>query len=111
MSAVEGAALSKAGAGKAELKPMTVRVLGKVRRVRRYEKMYFTTVICPAKDEYSKPQIVEIRSNARFADEEDKCDVICEIGGYEGKSYQVSDRDTGERKSLIPVNLYLDLVE
>lgn len=111
MSAVEGVALSKAGAKSNDVKPMVVRVVGKVTRVRRYEKNFFTTVICPAKDEYSKPQVVEIRSNARFADTEDKCDVTAEVGGYEGRAYQVTDRETGERKNLIPVNLYLDLVE
>jgi hypothetical protein len=110
MSVAEAAA-PKAGLAKNDVKPMTVRVLGKITRVRRYEKSFFTTVICPAKDEYSKPQIVEIRSKARFGDTEEKCDVMAEVGGYEGKSYQVTDRETGERKSLVPVNIFLDLVE
>lgn len=93
------------------LKPGVVAIVGKVTRVRRYEKFYYTTVICPAKDEYSKPSIIEIRSNSRFADSEEKVSCQAEIGGYEGKAYSVTDRETGERKTLVPVNIFLDLVE
>jgi hypothetical protein len=93
------------------VRPLLVSVAGKVTRVRRYEKHFYTTVICPAKDEYSKPSVVEIRSKARFSDTDEKVSVQAELGGYEGKAYQVTDRETGERKSLTPVNLFLDLVE
>lgn len=92
-------------------RPMVAFVVGKVTRVRKYEKFNYTTVICPAKDEYSKPAIVEIRSKSRFAETDEKVSVDCELGGYEGKSYAITDRESGERKNLIPVNIYLDLVE
>lgn len=91
-------------------KALQVLVAGKVTRVRRHEKFFYTTVICPAKDEYSRPSVVEIRSKARFADVEETTKVTAELGGYEGKAYQVTDRETGERKSLVPVNLFLDLL-
>jgi len=92
-------------------RPMVAFVVGKVTRVRKYEKFTYTTVICPAKDEYSKPSVVEIRSKSRFAETEEKVSVDCEIGGYEGKAYAITDRETGERKNLVPVNHFLDLVE
>lgn len=90
---------------------LRVRVVGKTIRVRKYEKHTYTTVICPAADEYSKPSIVEIRSSSRFADVDDKIDIHVSLGGYEGKSYAITDRESGERKNLVPVNHFLDLVE
>ena len=94
-----------------ELKPRQVWIVGRCMRVRRHESFFYTVVICPAADAYSKPQVVEFRSKARFAEKDEECQGVGEIGGYEGKSYQVVDRETGERKTLQPVNMYLDLVE
>lgn len=93
------------------LKPRQVQIVGKVLRVRRYEKFFYTTVICPAEDAYSRPQVVEIRSKARFADVDDESKALATLGGFEGKAYSVTDRETGERRQLVPVNLFLDLVE
>ena len=95
----------------ASQKPLQVLIKGKVLRCRRYDQHFYTAVITPAADQYSKPSIVEVRSKARFAevDEETSCTAL--LGGFEGKSYRVTDRDTGEQRSLIPVNLFLDLVE
>lgn len=91
-------------------KPLMVLVAGKITRVRRHEKFFYTTIICPAKDAYSRPSVVEIRSKARFGDMDEETKVTAELGGYEGKAYTVTDRETGERKNLVPVNLFLDLV-
>lgn len=91
--------------------PLEVTVVGKCLRVRRHEQFTYTTIICPAKDEYSRPQVVEIRSKARFADREEPVTARAMLGGYEGKAYAVVDKETGERRQLVPVNLYLDLVE
>lgn len=104
----EVAAIKKESAARA---PLRVFVQGKVTRVRRHEKFVYTTVICPARDEYSRPSVVEIRSKSRFAEPEETCRADCELGGYEGKSYVITDRESGERKTLIPVNHFLDLVE
>lgn len=90
---------------------LEVTVVGKCLRVRRHEQFTYTTIICPAKDEYSRPQVVEIRSKARFADREEPVTARAMLGGYEGKAYAVVDKETGERRQLVPVNLYLDLVE
>lgn len=93
------------------LAPMHVRVSGKVTRVRKYEKNIYTTVITPAKDEYSKPSIIEVRSVNRFGETDDKVNFVGHLGGYEGKAYSITDRETGEKKNLVPVNLFLDFVE
>ena len=94
-----------------ELKPGQVWIVGRCLRVRRHETHVYTVVICPAVDAYSKPQVVEFRSKARFAEKEEDCSVIGAVGGYEGKSYTITDRETGERKTLQPVNMFMDLVE
>ncbi len=93
-----------------KLKPREVSIMGKVVRVRRYEQFFYTAVICPAVDVYNKPQIVEIRSKSRFADSDEEITVTAVLGGYEGKPYQVTDRE-GERRKLVPVHHFLDLVE
>lgn len=103
--------LSAKGVTGATVKPLQVAVMGKVTRVRRYEKFFYTTVICPAADQYSRPSVVEIRSKGRIADTDDETRINATLGGYEGKQYSVTDRETGERKSLVPVHLFLDAVE
>ena len=92
------------------LKFLQTSIMGKITRVRKHEKFFYTTLICPAKDEYSKPNIVEIRSFNRFGDVDEVSKITVDLGGYEGKSYRVVDKETGESKTLIPVNLFLDLV-
>ncbi len=95
----------------AKTAPMAVRIVGKVLRTRRHEQFTYTTVITPAADQYSKPSIVEVRSKARFAERDEETDFLARLGGYEGRAYRVTDRETGEQKNLVPVNMYLDLVE
>lgn len=95
----------------AQSKTLHTVVQGKVLRVRRYEQFTYTAVICPAPDVYTRPSVVEIRSKSRFADSEEEVKVNCVLGGYEGKPYRATDRETGESRQLIPVNLFLDLAE
>lgn len=105
------ATAEKVAAIGAQQKPLQTLIVGKIVRVRRHEQFFYTTVICPAKDAYSRPSILEIRSKARFGERDEETKVMAEAGGYEGKAYSVTDRETGERKQLIPVNMFFDLVE
>lgn len=93
------------------LQSMVVPIEGKVTRVRRYEGTFYTVIVCPAVDLYSRPQTVEVRSKARFADPEETVKVKARLGGFEGRAYRVTDKDTGETRNLVPVNHTLDLVE
>lgn len=108
MSDAATATAKVAGIG---VKPLHVFIMGKVVRTRRYEQHWYTTIICPAADAYSRPSVVEVRSKSKFAerDEETKCNAI--LGGYEGKSYKATDRESGEMRTVTPVQLFLDLVE
>jgi hypothetical protein len=91
---------------------MEVLIEGKVLRARRYQaSQFFTAVATPAPDPYSRPQIVEIRSKSRFAEPDQAIKVRCKLGGYEGRQYRVTDKDTGETRMAQPVSLTLDLVE
>lgn len=95
----------------AGLKPRQMQIVGKILRTRRYERFTYTTVVCPAADEYSKPQVVEIRSDRKFGDRDDLVTVTAQLGGYEGKPYRHTDKDSGEVTSITPVTHYLDFVE
>lgn len=103
--------LPTADKGTVKAVAMEVLVIGKVLRTRRHEQYTYTTVITPAADAYSKPSVVEVRSKQRFAERDEETQFTARLGGYEGRAYRVTDRDTGEQKTLIPVNMYLDLVE
>ncbi len=95
------------------MKNLQVSVTGKFIRARSYDGQFYSTIICPAKDAYSRPSVVEIRSKYRLSaqpDEEIK-NLLCELSGFEGKAYRVTDRDTGEQRQIKPVNHFLDLVE
>lgn len=93
------------------LKVRQVHIIGKVVRTRRYQDFTYTTIICPAADEYSKPQVVELRSSRKFAEKDDVTSVVAQLGGFEGKAYESRDKETGEISKVIPVTLYLDFVE
>ena len=94
------------------LKPasMVVHVRGRVEASRRFSGKRFTRVACPAVDAYSRPDIVEIRSDAALGQRGDSVDVQCRVGGYTQRAYTARDED-GESVSITPVRLTLDLVE
>lgn len=87
-----------------------VHIIGKVLRIRRWQEFTYTTIICPAADEYSKPQVVEVRSSRKFAEQQDVTSFIATLGGFEGKPYESRDKD-GVVTRVIPVTLYLDFVD
>lgn len=90
---------------------MQVPVKGRIEHSTTYEGMRYSRIICPAEDAYSKPQVLEIRSISRLGDKGDEIVVICRVGGYMRKPYQVNDRATGEVRKVQPVEITLDLVE
>lgn len=93
------------------VKSMVVLVAGKVQEVRRHEKTIFTRVIAPAADEYSKPQIVEIRSQQRIGERGDVIKQLCRLGGYEGRPFNAVDKSTGESRTARRCDLTLDAME
>lgn len=91
--------------------PLQTFIVGKLQSKRRFESVYYTTIICPARDEYSKPAVVEVRSKQPVGDVDDIVKINCLIGGYMGKPYNSTDQSTGEVKRVVPNYLTLDVIE
>lgn len=92
-------------------RPMVVTVTGRIEEVQKYEGTYSTRLVTPAADQYSKPQIVKIRSKTRIGSREEIITVNCVLGGYTRKAFRATDKETGEQVSVTPVDMTLDLVD
>ncbi len=76
---------------------------GRVNSVRKADDTVYTEVTLPAPDQYSQPAVVEVRSRKRLAQAGETIEVLVTCGGYRGKSFVYTDKDTGERFSRRPV--------
>lgn len=63
-----------------------------------------------APDEYSSPQTIELRSSGRLADTGQDWQGRVRIGGY-GRTYQVTDPDTGEKRTVQTADNSLTVIE
>ena len=93
------------------LAAMQVMVVGRVNKVRRHDGKTYTKILVPAKDAYSRPAQVEVRSKQRLGEVGEDVRVLAEVGGYGRKPYKVTDRDTGEVRTVEPIEITLDAVE
>jgi len=91
--------------------PMSCLVIGKIEATHRHENKTYTRVICPAADEYSKPQLVNLRSARSLGRPGDFVDVLCTVGGYARRPYETRDKETGEVSRVTPVEHTLDVVQ
>lgn len=76
---------------------------GRVNSVRKSDDTVYTEVTLPAPDQYSQPAAVEIRSRKRLGQVGETIEVQVICGGYRGKSFVYTDKDTGERFTRRPV--------
>lgn len=97
-------------AGKAPA-PMVVRVVGRVQAVRRFAGKSVARIVCPAVDAYSHPATVEVRSVQRLADVGADVSVECRLSGFQRKPFRVTDKETGEVVTVVPVDHVLDVIE
>lgn len=88
-----------------------VMVKGRIEESRRHENTSYTRVLCPAADEYSRPQILEIRSKARIGQKGDTVQQLCFLGGFTRKPFNFTDKSTGEQTKVTPVDMTLDAIE
>jgi hypothetical protein len=93
------------------LPAMQVLVTGRVDAVRRYDGKTSTRLTTPAADSYSRPQVVEVRSKQTLGRAGEEISVVCKVGGYTRKAFKVADQETGEIRSITPVDHTLDAVE
>jgi len=97
--------------GSAQAKPMQVLVRGRIEALRSHEGTRYTRIMTPAPDAYSRPQIVEVRGKKKLGERGDDVTVICSLGGYQRKPYQIKNKDTGELETITPVDMTLDVME
>jgi hypothetical protein len=71
-----------------------VLIVGRVKEVRRTDNATYTSVVLPAPDEYSQPQIVEVASTGMIGRPMEDVQIKCAIGGY-GKKFQRKDGTAG----------------
>jgi hypothetical protein len=90
---------------------MQVTIKGRIEISRSYEGKRFTQIMTPAADQYSRPQIVEVRSKSKLGERGDEIVVQASLGGYQRKAYQVKDKNTGEIVTLVPTEHTLDAIE
>jgi hypothetical protein len=90
---------------------MRVNIKGRIDAVRRHEGFRFTRMTTPAPDAYTKPAVVEVRSREALGQVGDEVSVVCDLGGYPRKPYKVTDANTGEIRTITPVEHTLNLVE
>ena len=108
MSTDTATAASKAGR---QLGFNQMMLRGRIEDTRRHENTQYTRVLCPAADEYSNPQTMEIRSKARLGQKGETITQLCLVGGYKRKPFMATDKDTGEQTRVVPVEHTVDAVE
>jgi len=94
-----------------ELKPNQVLIGGKIVETRFVNKTHYTQIVLPAPDEYSNPQRIEIASSQRLGQKGDQIIQACDIGGYLGKEFFVTDQQTGEKISRRAVIMSLRAID
>jgi len=90
---------------------LLVHVKGKIQSSRRWRDSRHTRVITPNTGEYSRPQIIEVRSKEPLGEVDDVVTFNARLGGGYGRTAKVADKETGEVRDFIPVNMFLDYVE
>lgn len=91
--------------------PMEVLIRGRVDAITRHDGKTKTRVLTPAADAYSRPQVVDIRSERKIGERGEEITVSCRLGGYTRKAFRVVDKDTGETSMVTPVDMTLDAIE
>lgn len=91
---------------------LAVTVFGKIDRVGFNAPIHYTTVLCPAADEYSGPQVVRIRSERPLGSVGQEITQACRLGGYKRPSFQTKgDPSRGVMpETIFPVELTLDVI-
>jgi hypothetical protein len=90
---------------------MQVVIHGRIESQRSHEGKRYTQIMTPAVDQYSRPQLVEVRSNDRVGDKGDEVTITATLGGYQRKPFEFRDKSSGEVIKVVPVDHTLDLLE
>jgi len=107
---MSGTATAEPKAGR-QLGYNQVLVRGRIEEYRRHGNTSYTRILCPAADEYSRPQTMEIRSKTRLGQKGDTITQLCVVGGYTRKAFRATDKETGETMMVTPVDQTVDALE
>lgn len=86
-------------------------IKGRIEASRVHDKVYYTRFVTPAPDAYSRPAMLEVRSKAQLGQRGEEITLRARLGGFAGKAFEVTDKDTGEVRRGVPVRMTLDAVE
>ncbi|WP_199052704.1 hypothetical protein [Aquitalea sp. ASV15] len=86
-------------------------IVGRIKEARRNGEFTHTVILIPAADEFSMPGVCEISSKKRLGASGDDVQVVVDVTGYFGKSFQATDKETGERVTRRPVQNVLRAIE
>lgn len=86
-------------------------VIGRVEASRPYKGQTYTRIRCPSADEYELPAVVEVRSARKLGNKGDTVRVECRVGGFTRRAFDVKDNETGELRTIIPVDVTLTVVD
>lgn len=83
---------------------------GRLTKVTKRQDNFLHLVVLPAPDAYTSPATVEIVAKSRLGQPDDDIRCRVRIGGYR-RSYNVTDRETGEVRSQVTADVRLFYVE
>lgn len=86
-------------------------IMGRIEAKRKYDGVFYSRIVCPALDAYSKPDVVEVRSKSSLGDIGEERQFRVRIGGFAKRAVVTHDKETGENRSFVPVIMTLDAVE
>lgn len=92
------------------IKPLQTLVIGKVESKRKFNNKHYTVMVCPSGDEFESPVIVEVESTSALADVGDMWRGLCALRGSR-HSYEMTDKETGERLKIKTARHYVVAVE
>lgn len=84
-----------------------VTIAGRIDAVRQHAGTVYTRIIVPTVDPYSRPDVVEVRSNAPLGVVGSDVRVDAGLRGYVRKPYKYTDPATGEIRVVVPVEYSL----
>lgn len=95
----------------AKIRPMQTLVQGRIESTKRRENVWYSALVTPAEDVYSRPQYVEIKSKNKLGQTGDEITQLCKIGGYKRKPFSFTDKSTGEVMTVVPHDHTLEAIE
>lgn len=94
-----------------QLQPLQIMIGGLIESARVYEGKQYTTIKCPAKDEFSMPSTLEVKSLRKLGEIGARvAGIVCAVSGFI-REFDYTDKRSGELKHGRETNVYFEVVE